>query len=169
MVGRLMDDILAEQAAALLQRHARGDLDNDGVVQELAASDPRLGLLAGLLSRQSVETETGTIADLQAQLASANQLADEAGQLAEGLRLEFDGLVQDVGGLRSRLDDLAAALGACPGCWGDDSSCGWCRGRGAPGALPPDPDAFRRLVRPALQRRADVRPFAQPGESDIYD
>jgi hypothetical protein len=164
-----MDDILAEQAAGLLQRHASGDLDRDGVVHELASSDPRLGLLAGLLSRQSVESEGEALVELQTQLADANQMAAEAGQLAEGLRLEFDGLVQEVGGLRSRLDDLAAALGACPGCWGEDSSCGWCRGRGAPGALPPDPDAFSRLVRPALQRRADLRPHARPGESVIYD
>ena len=165
-----MDDILADEAAGLLQRNARGELDRDGIVRELATTHHRLGLLAGLLARQPLETDAdGVMVELQAQLANANQMADEAGRLAEGIRLEFDGLVHEVDDLRTRLDELAAALGACPGCWGEDSSCGWCRGRGAPGALLPDPDAFTRFVRPALQRRADSRPTARLGETVIFD
>lgn len=51
-----------------------------------------------------------------------------------------------------RLEDrsvvLAAALGACE-CWGEEPSCDDCRGSGSPGWLPPDPELFDELVRPA--------------------
>ena len=165
-----MDDILADQAAGLLQKHARGDLDTDAIVRELASTDPTLGLLAGLLSRQPGQPEAdAATTDLQTQLESAMSMADEARRLADGIRAEFDSLVPEMSELRNRMDELAAALGACPGWWGEEPSCGWCRGRGAPGALLPDPDAFTRLVLPALHRRADVRRQAQPGESISYD
>lgn len=54
-----------------------------------------------------------------------------------------------------RLEDhnllLAAALGACE-CWGRDPGCRECRGLGASGWLPPDPELFHELVAPALGR-----------------
>lgn len=57
--------------------------------------------------------------------------------------------------LRARNDALAAALGACSLCFGDDPLCDRCFGRGMPGSLPPKPKAFRKYVLPAF-RRAEV-------------
>ncbi len=48
-------------------------------------------------------------------------------------------------------DLLASALGACE-CWGDDTDCGRCAGRGASGWLDPDPDLFQIFVGPAVER-----------------
>ncbi len=63
-----------------------------------------------------------------------------------------------VGALRSVLDTIARALGACPACWGRDPSCAECAGHGAPGFLSPHPDLFRELVLPAARRwQADAR------------
>jgi hypothetical protein len=68
--------------------------------------------------------------------------------------------------LRERNDVLAAALGACHLCWGEDPGCPACGGLGRPGAAPPDRQLFARLVAPAVQaaqprRNGDGR--APPG------
>jgi hypothetical protein len=53
--------------------------------------------------------------------------------------------------LRERTDTLAAALGACCLCWGADSACRVCRGRGRPGFSQPDEESFVELVLPAVR------------------
>ncbi|MGZ3183106.1 MAG: hypothetical protein ACXU8N_11760 [Telluria sp.] len=60
--------------------------------------------------------------------------------------------LQDIEALRARQAELAAALGACPLCFGSDPACLECGGRGQPGALAPEPAAFRTHVLPALRR-----------------
>jgi len=52
--------------------------------------------------------------------------------------------------LRDRTDRLAAALGACCLCWGEDAGCRVCRGRGRPGFAIPDELQFEELVLPAV-------------------
>jgi hypothetical protein len=54
--------------------------------------------------------------------------------------------------LRSRNEMLAAALGACYLCFGDDLTCPECNGAGVVGSLLPDADAFRHYVAPAVKR-----------------
>lgn len=72
---------------------------------------------------------------------------------------------------RARLESLAAALGACPACFGEDLLCPTCRGGGAPGGRAPEPHEFNRLVAPAVERvraalrRAAVRrPWPAPAQ-----
>jgi hypothetical protein len=69
--------------------------------------------------------------------------------------------------LRERCDTLAAALGACGLCWGEDLSCRACRGHGAPGRGIPDEQLFFEFVVPAVrlmhasrQRSNNVAPRA---------
>jgi hypothetical protein len=60
--------------------------------------------------------------------------------------------------LRTVIDTLASALGACPACWGTDATCAECGGQGRPGARSPDPALFHALVLPAARRwSADAR------------
>jgi hypothetical protein len=66
-------------------------------------------------------------------------------------------LYNEVETLRARNDSLAAALGACPSCWGENPRCVRCRGRGRPGGRQPDNALFSELVEPAVQR-AGLRP-----------
>lgn len=63
-------------------------------------------------------------------------------------------------------DSLAAALGACPACWGEDEHCDECRGRGGPGAFLPDEEAFADVVLPAIRRMRELRraPVASASE-----
>lgn len=102
--------------------------------------------------------------------------------LVEELDLDALGLPGTLGGpaLRRRLaelelevdrlqeinETLAAALGACPVCWGDDPECVVCRGQGGPGSLRPDRELFERLVTPALRR---LRGPNQPHRLPITD
>lgn len=78
----------------------------------------------------------------------------------ERARLEarIDRLSTEVRRLRRVNDVLAAALGACPVCWGEAPDCEVCEGGGAPGWEEPERRLFLRLVRPAL---AHVRPLSE--------
>ncbi|MEI6099771.1 MAG: hypothetical protein WCS20_16065 [Alphaproteobacteria bacterium] len=60
---------------------------------------------------------------------------------------------------RERLDALAAGIGACPDCFGEDLLCQTCNGVGRPGSRLPQPAEFNRFVSPACHRvRAELRP-----------
>ena len=64
--------------------------------------------------------------------------------------------------LYERMSALAAALGACARCWGEDVSCPRCGGAGEPGAWVPDRNEFRHYVLPALQAVRTARAAAAP-------
>jgi hypothetical protein len=61
-------------------------------------------------------------------------------------------LAAELDRLRQRNDALAAALGACHLCFGEDAWCPRCGGRGRPASRRPDPAAFDRYVRPLLAK-----------------
>jgi hypothetical protein len=67
------------------------------------------------------------------------------------LRSRFDALREELEELRERQDRLAAALGACADCWGEDPQCEVCGGMGASGSFVPDPRLYRALVTPACR------------------
>lgn len=67
-----------------------------------------------------------------------------------------DRLYTELQSLRERNARLAAAVGACRLCFGEDALCEVCGGRGAPGSRPPRPEAFRRYVLPAIRRARQV-------------
>jgi uncharacterized protein YciW len=58
--------------------------------------------------------------------------------------------------VRARNRRLARALGACD-CFGEDSACGQCGGRGSPGWRLPDRQEFEATVRPTLQKISEYR------------
>jgi len=60
-------------------------------------------------------------------------------------------LLAEVQALRLRCDTAAAALGACSLCWGAETTCRVCRGRGRPGFAIPDKELFNELVVPAVR------------------
>jgi len=72
-------------------------------------------------------------------------------QMVSRLRSRFDAMQDELDELRERQDRLAAALGACAECWGEDLECDVCGGTGTPGAFVPDPRLYRALVSPACR------------------
>ena len=119
------------------------------VMAGLGVPGPQAELLARVLSerRERLERElAGPDADAPAPESPAALL-----EWSAAAREELGDLRAQVEEQGARLDTLSAALGACPACWGQDPQCRLCRGRGAPGFLPPDETAFRLYVIPAVR------------------
>jgi len=114
-------------------------LDNMGI------EDPRLRLFAEMMEKQS--TTPSAESSLEEKLARKKRALARI----ERLSRENQELREENQWLRERLEFLAASLGACPDCWGEDQSCSICQGMGAPGSFLPDRDAFAAYVVPATR------------------
>ncbi len=115
------------------------------MLDNLGIDDPRLRLFAEMMGKQS--TTSSAEASLEAKLARKKQALARIERLSQ----ENQELREENQWLRERLEFLAASLGACPDCWGEDQSCSICQGRGAPGSFIPDRDAFAAYVLPAAR------------------
>jgi hypothetical protein len=56
--------------------------------------------------------------------------------------------------MQARSAVIAAALGGCGLCWGEELECPECKGAGRPGWRAPDPAAFETWVAPAIRAAA---------------
>ena len=139
-----------------------GDMEK---VQELLAAhpDPTVRMLGEMWSRR--EEEPPPAEEEEARPLVEPLDVDDLGLLgqpdARALRHRMEQLELELERFQEINDTLAAALGACHVCWGDDPDCEACRGRGGPGSLPPDRGLFERLVLPAARRLRERRPLAQ--------
>jgi hypothetical protein len=86
--------------------------------------------------------------------ARADEPTDGVGETDPAAADLLERLYAEVEELRLRNRAAAAALGACPRCWGEDGDCPVCRGRGRTGGRAPDPVLYHELVEPAVRRRA---------------
>lgn len=129
------------------------------LVDQLAASDPRLGALAKLwLARREERSEES---------ASAGEDAEQRRRDFEKLNRAVRKLYSELEVLRGRNDLLAAALGACYLCWGRDAACPVCAGRGAPGYTAPDTALFAQFALPAARwLRLSPQPRRRTLEAD---
>jgi len=125
--------------------------------------DPTVRLLAEMWSRRE-QSEAEPAAEEPAEARPAVEELDLddlglPGQLdARTLRRRLEHLELELERLQEINDTLAAALGACEVCWGDDPECEACQGRGGPGSLPPDRALFERLAMPAVRRLRSSNP-----------
>lgn len=114
------------------------------LMDQLSAGDPRIRAISEFLEQQASIRQAASpeIEGAMAQkiLAKSKKVIQENTELAEENRF-----------LRERLEILAAALGACSDCWGEDSACSSCSGEGVPGCFLPDRDAFAGYVLPAVR------------------
>jgi hypothetical protein len=122
----------------------------------------------------------GLTADQQAvlDLILAIPDGDEAGTAAQlfdaGDEADLDdgpeairAMQQEIIDLRHVNDTVAAALGACPLCWGGDSGCAACHGRGGAGYAAPDLDLFARWVVPAAERVRSLSRARRPTQTSV--
>ena len=133
----------------------------EDVLATLAEENPRL---AGLLRYTAMLRENEDDDEEEPEVEERPEPSVDLAEIASMLRR----LHAEVQELRHRNDLLAAALGGCHLCWGDDLLCESCAGRGRPGAALPDARACRACVRPAVRRvtaprRAAVRPSTTEG------
>jgi hypothetical protein len=115
-----------------------------------------------MLGNAKLSPEQRAFVDVLAELdAKQSQPGDE-----ENAESSLEAMKQELADLREANDTVAAALGACPYCWGGDRNCEVCRGRGRSGYRRPDPALFNELVVPAIQRvRALKRVGSEPRSS----
>lgn len=145
----------------LLSRPAGQPLDTASMLMALATSQGDMAMggdnLAGLMqllqrapTADSPDPEPQDPGAPEAQAAAAQPGPDPADvrALVEHARA----MEQELEMLRHRNDSLAAALGACYLCFGQDMGCPACRGRGYPGRRAPHPAHFRYWVQPVLER-----------------
>jgi len=121
-------------------------LDPAATMQELAAGDPRMAMLMQMMQAQHGEPAKNMapddrdelIAELSGRLDAAEARLTKMTRIARQLHEAMRSASQ-------RLSQLAAALGACGLCWGEDPGCLGCRGRGRPGMIRCDPDMRAEL------------------------
>jgi hypothetical protein len=147
MVSRLR----SSNGAALIE-------DPQELLAKLGASgNPLVSALAKQFSEAQAKTANETVIDVEPQ-STLEELADSPRETqgyspgeTEELRQSVENLTCELRTLRERCDLLAAALGACCLCWGQDPACRACRGRGRPGYAIPDEPLVHEFVLPAIR------------------
>lgn len=123
------------------------------VLAQRGRLDPKTQLLIQMLSRSEQ-----AIDEVDGASPGGDDLAPDAGgldrrrHLAKRIRRTLTRMRSELEELRELNDALAAALGACPSCWGGVEDCAVCGGRGGPGSRPPDPKLYEHFVAPAMRR-----------------
>jgi hypothetical protein len=154
----MTEDIYSRLLTALSS--SRSDRDTremfQGMLSELGNNDPQMKLMAAYLARQqeeNFEDEDENDDDgpgLRAKKKKKPSLAH--------LRNLVNDMYMELEDLREKNDNLAAALGACYLCWGEDPECQECSGRGQPGFFAPDENLFAEFVIPALKKMKRDKP-----------
>jgi hypothetical protein len=134
------------------------------LLAQIGSSNPTASLIIKYLADQRAkeQSEEQPIRDVTPELVQESSqdvrlqdndlghLEDSSAALSE-LREQVESLFAELKQVRERNDALACALGACCLCWGDDSECRVCRGRGRPGFSIPEPGRFEEYVLPAIR------------------
>lgn len=153
-VARWLEDVARDPAAA------GSPPSPEDLLATLAEDNPRL---AGLLRYTAMVREAEAVEDEAEEVEEPAAPSVDLTEIAAMLR----SLHAEVEELRHRNDLLAAALGGCHLCWGDDPLCETCAGRGRPGSALPDARAFRACVLPAVRRvTATRRAVARPSTTE---
>lgn len=132
------------------------------LLTQLGGADPRVRLIAQFMAQrqaQELEDETLTEDEMDTEPARSSSEPDEAemhtselSRAVRQLRQKVESMYRELAELRNRNDALAAALGACYLCWGDDPECEICHGQGRTGSAIPDRKLFAQFVVPAARR-----------------
>jgi hypothetical protein len=97
------------------------------------------------------------VIDVEPEPEAAKQIGEGNGKCCQAevisveLKEQVQSLQSEIKILRDRCDLLASTVGACCLCWGQDSNCRACRGRGKPGYAIPDEALFGEYVLPAMR------------------
>jgi len=142
-----MDDAQTRMLQTLSQDPGAARTMVQNMLAERAAADPTMAVLMQMMASgeeaPAPRPQGGTDPDRAAR--------------AQRLRQRIRQMRDELEELHQRNEDLAAAVGACPVCWGRVETCEECEGDGAPGWDRPDPALFDELVAPAVARRRDGR------------
>ena len=131
------------------------------VMADLQRTNPQLAMIAQMMQSRTIVAQPLSddlgeeVAELAERLAEAERRIDAMKRQGRRLYVAHREAID-------RLADLAAALGACGLCWGEDDGCASCRGRGHPGAMRPDPVLRSRLFPPRAPAASAAQPTPTP-------
>lgn len=124
-------------------------------LQQRLGGDPQMQTLLAMMQSQQI-TEAEIVEGPPAPYVSGTSVSEEklekAHQHIHRLKKRLLELETYLSELEAADEELAHALGACIYCWGEDTQCRSCRGRGVPGSQEPDPILFKQLILPAVRR-----------------
>jgi hypothetical protein len=127
-----------EQLTGLL---GGGAPDIGALIGAAGQRDPALGaVLSALAQQRNAAAEEGDEGD-----GNESALADLQARF-EHLREVARRMDVELRALRRRNTHLAAALGACPHCWGESPDCNTCAGEGLPGSAAPHRGHWQHYV-----------------------
>lgn len=127
------------------------------MMADAAASDPKMAMLAQWMA-SSHPAPPAADDDDALEVARLNARLEQADARILAMKRDGRRLLDAYHACRDRLGLLAAALGACGLCWGDDDNCPSCRGRGRPGMVRPDPELRARLLGPPRRPAPETKP-----------
>lgn len=140
----------------------------DGFLADFARQNPELAWFAQLVAmqRQAAASASSQAPELEAARAEIDALSEQLRQSevrADKFQRLANRLGDELDAAQDRLADLAAVLGACGLCWGEDRECRSCRGRGKPGMFAPEPATrsrfFAEAAEPAVKSTAATPPI----------
>lgn len=127
-----------------------------------STQDPRMKMLAQMMAEQN-QPKAQAVPD-DTRLRDREKLSQHMqmlGQHLKKLRKANHALIRHLKFMIARNDQLAAALGACPDCFGADAQCARCQGQGVAGYYAPNPSLFATYIKPCLEKQS-MGPTAKP-------
>jgi hypothetical protein len=144
-----------ERANPVLQMvlEALNRSDKQSVLEILRSNRPKDSPLSALAESMQLRPEQEALFNVLLGLQQEPSIDAVSEEVKEPARVpQNPNMKRELADLREVNDTLAAALGACPTCWGGDEECSECEGYGHPGSSRPDPALFQQLVVPAVRR-----------------
>lgn len=133
-------------------------------VEEMLGNDNDLDPMTRTLLSQALSTSNSQEDDSDEPDPEESDRGARRHRAIQRLRARFKEMQQQIEEMQWQLevmethnDELAAALGACYLCWGQDPSCPECDGQGKPGSVVPDWSLFKQWVLPAVKAAQAVR------------
>jgi hypothetical protein len=176
MMNNLLLEMMAARASAqgnseianLVARLRAPGADSNKISQEMLAELGERNPAFAQLAKQLAESQSRKMIEVEAteEIPEAPAPAFDESAINE-LKTYATSLLSEVQALRDRADQLAAALGACCLCWGEDVSCRICRGRGAPGFALPDERLFEHYVLPAVVLLRGCKPRQRKDQAEV--
>jgi hypothetical protein len=159
--------------AMMMQANANPRAVLSQVVAEMAVDDPQMAMVSQYLALQPPDesdedtaSEPGAEPALEVKWMDDHEVMSLREEMAS-IQNTLEDQMQLIQELTDRNQELAAALGACPACWGEDDRCPDCRGHARPGTRKPDRRCFEYYVSPLLRRlQARKFPHRESGNGD---
>jgi hypothetical protein len=118
---------------------------------QLVGDDPKMRQLVDLYQAHQKNQES-TANEQDTQQKKLLLRLRKASHAYRSLQAKLEQLEERLNDCVEVNDELAAALGACPDCWGRKRECPSCHGRGKIGHEKPDPLAFEQYILPLFRR-----------------